>query len=129
MMPGTDELNISPETLTRAELRRVASTLQREEQTASTDYTSIPYEFATPRQRPVIWGVAAAVVTAVGSALHSRQPAATDTLRTAITRYVTHRKEERVADFFEVVEYNWSRELYRASVAVREYSEHIDADY
>ncbi len=40
-----------------------------------------------------------------------------------------HEEEERVADFFEPVTFNWDKDIYAARMAARRYSEQTHADY
>lgn len=128
-MVTTAELDIRPDSLARGELRKVDSDLLHDLQKGSTDDVPILFDAATPPDRSLVLTMAAAVCAAFGWVVRPGESPPIDPLQITITRSLEQREEEPVADFFEPVSYNWNRHLYRASVAVREYSEHIDADY
>jgi hypothetical protein len=128
-MAPTDELNIRPDSLARGKLLRVAPDLLPDLQKGSTDDVHLLFPAASPPDRSLMLNMAAAVCSAFGYVLKAGDSPSIPAQQIEIVWTLQQREEERVADFFEPVKYEWNECLYRARLAARRYSDQTHADY
>lgn len=84
-------------------------------------------EELTGRVRHLLAQATGSVVTALGMGWCGESSAQIHPVWVAEVRRL--QEEERVADFFEPVTFNWDEDIYIARMAARRYCEQIHADY
>lgn len=123
----TEGLDLNTEQLTN----RLATSFQPQqlEDTSEVIDPSMPPSAPATTFGPVR-SMVAAVVTAFGSTLvDPNNSQGIDPVLMSLVRQVREDREEELANFFEPVQFNWSKQRYRIRVAAREFSQHTYADY